>query len=80
MIKATVLNSITFYQVFISVALKSILGTAKFCRFEESCSSYAKRMILEKGLIKGMWLGILRLSACQPFYSPPKTSQDRRAA
>ncbi len=78
--KQIAILAITIYQVFLSTLLKSILGTNKFCRFEESCSSYTKRMIEERGVIKGAWFGISRLAKCQPFYSPPKTSQSRRAA
>lgn len=58
---------ITIYQIFLSPILKLFLGDA--CRFEEHCSDYSKRMILEKGLIKGTGLGLIRLSKCQPFYS-----------
>ena len=60
--------TISFYQSFISTALKSILGINRFCRFEETCSSYTKRVIQEKGLIRGSAMGLARILKCQPFY------------
>ena len=68
--KKIAILSITFYQVFLSTILKSIVGTNKFCRFEESCSAYTKRVIREEGFAKGLMLGLARLAKCQPFYSP----------
>lgn len=68
--KKLAITSITVYQIFISTILKSIIGTNRFCRFEETCSAYAKRVITEKGLLKGFWLSLVRLAKCQPFYSP----------
>ncbi len=59
---------ITIYQTFFSILLKNILGVGKSCRFEETCSDYSKRMINEKGLLKGSYLSLVRLSRCQPFY------------
>lgn len=60
---------IDFYQTFISTALKNILGVSSFCRFEETCSSYAKGSIKRFGLVKGSYLFFKRLIICQPFYS-----------
>jgi putative membrane protein insertion efficiency factor len=58
---------IVIYQVFLSPILVLFFGQA--CRFEETCSEYTKRMILERGLVKGATLGLIRLSKCQPFYT-----------
>lgn len=66
--KKTLITVINVYQIFVSIFLKSLLGTTKSCRFDENCSSYAKRMISEQGALRGVYLGILRLSKCQPFY------------
>ena len=66
--KKIAILSITFYQVFLSTILKSIVGTNKFCRFEESCSAYTKRAIRQEGLIRSLYMGLVRLAKCQPFY------------
>lgn len=72
MIKKATITLIDIYQVFISTILKSILGTNRFCRFDETCSQYTKRAIMEKGIMKGAGLGLIRLLKCQPFYNPSK--------
>jgi putative membrane protein insertion efficiency factor len=38
------------------------------CRFQPTCSEYARESILRHGLGKGAWLAILRLSRCHPFH------------
>lgn len=37
------------------------------CRFEPSCSLYAKTALLQFGIWKGTWLALKRLSRCHPF-------------
>ncbi len=72
MIKKATITLIDIYQIFISTILKSILGTNRFCRFDETCSQYTKRAIMENGIMKGVGLGLVRLLKCQPFYNPSK--------
>lgn len=60
---------IDFYQVILSVLLKNLLGVSNFCRFEETCSNYMKRTILEYGIIKGSGMGFVRILRCQPLTS-----------
>lgn len=67
MITKISIASISFYQIMLSPILKSILGSAKFCRFEETCSEFTKRSIKEKGILKGFGLGLIRLSKCHPY-------------
>jgi uncharacterized protein len=69
MIKTGALSLINFYQMFISVMLKNLLGVSGMCRFEETCSAYTKREITEKGVIKGVGLGFVRILKCQPLTS-----------
>ena len=38
------------------------------CRFQPTCSEYARESILRHGLLKGAWLTVLRLSRCHPFH------------
>jgi uncharacterized protein len=69
MINKTAVSAIDFYQIFISTLLKNVLGVSSMCRFEETCSAYTKREIREKGVIKGVGLGIRRILRCQPLTS-----------
>jgi len=72
MIKKAAITLINIYQIFITTILKNILGTSGFCRFDETCSAYTKRAIMENGTMKGVGLGLIRLLKCQPFYNPSK--------
>jgi uncharacterized protein len=69
MTKKIGIEFINLYQAFISPSLKVVLGTSSFCRFDETCSAYTKRMILEKGVLRGTGLGFVRLLKCQPLSS-----------
>ena len=58
------------YQKYIS----PILGNN--CKYYPSCSEYTKQAIEKYGIIKGSFLGILRILRCNPFskggYDPLK--------
>jgi uncharacterized protein len=38
------------------------------CRFHPTCSEYTRQAIVRHGVIKGIALGIVRLSKCHPFH------------
>lgn len=59
---------ITFYQNFISVILKNILGVDRMCRFSPTCSEYAKTAISQKGVFAGLKKSTIRILRCQPFF------------
>jgi hypothetical protein len=61
------ISLITFYQKFVSPALKQLLGLQNMCRFSPSCSEYTKVSIKKYGTIKGLSLGLVQLLHCQPF-------------
>ncbi|MCV2403323.1 membrane protein insertion efficiency factor YidD [Marinomonas sp. C2222] len=50
------------YQFLIS----PLLGNN--CRFYPSCSTYMIQAIEQKGVIKGVFLGVRRLSKCHPWH------------
>ncbi len=52
---------IRFYQLFISPL------TPATCRFEPTCSSYAKIALEKHGLLKGGWLALKRILSCHPW-------------
>ncbi len=57
-----VIAPIKFYQFFIS----PLLGQNKCC-FYPTCSNYAILAIRGKGVIKGIFLTIIRISKCHPW-------------
>ena len=59
--QSILLGLIQFYKKAISPILPSS------CRFEPTCSTYAKTAIERFGPWKGSWLAIKRLSKCHPF-------------
>jgi len=53
------------YRVLLSPLIQSLFGIQ--CRFEESCSRYAERMIAEQGFMTGLKLGFFRVLSCNPW-------------
>lgn len=59
--------------IFLIVAYKSsfsriftyLLGNA--CRFTPTCSEYTIEALEKYGTLKGLWMGIKRLSRCHPL-------------
>lgn len=49
------------YQVFISPF------TPATCRYEPTCSHYAKQALIKYGVFKGGWLAIKRIVSCNPW-------------
>lgn len=52
---------IKIYQLFISPL------TPATCRFQPTCSSYAKEALQTHGLFKGGWLALKRIFSCHPW-------------
>ena len=59
--KRAAVLAIRLYQQTISPYLPSA------CRYSPTCSYYSQEAIERHGLIKGSWLGLKRLSRCQPW-------------
>jgi putative membrane protein insertion efficiency factor len=58
-----VLALIRLYQATLSPLLPA--GT---CRFTPTCSHYGYTAIARHGLLRGGWMGFLRILRCQPFH------------
>ena len=65
--KQLALFLITCYQVFISPLFATVFGMKYICRYEKTCSVYAKEVISKKGVIIGGYLALKRILSCQPF-------------
>jgi len=65
--KTLALLLLTGYQNIISPLLHQLLGQKNMCRYEKSCSEYAKEVVMKYGVIKGGALSLKRLLLCQPF-------------
>ena len=61
MIRKPLLLLLRFYQVAVSPHL------GRWCRFEPSCSEYARQAIEAHGAARGSWLAACRLARCHPF-------------
>lgn len=58
---------INFYQKFLSfdTGLLRVFALGGACRYSPSCSEYTKQVILEKGIVLGLGLGIRRIISCR---------------
>lgn len=62
-IRTTISILIRAYQIVISPLLPAS------CRFEPSCSEYARQAILKHGVLRGLWIAVVRLGKCHPFHA-----------
>ncbi len=68
--KRIALALIRFYQRYLSFdtgILKFLFLTDKACRFTPSCSQYTYQAIERYDIIRGLWLGVKRISRCHPW-------------
>jgi len=72
MTRMAMLAVITVYQWLVSPLLP------RACRFEPTCSHYARLAITEHGARRGAWLAGRRLLRCHPWhrggFDPPPTA------
>ena len=59
--KFLVLDLLGIYKAMVSPVLPPA------CRFEPTCSEYARQVVEKYGAAKGTWMGIKRILRCQPF-------------
>lgn len=55
---------VRFYQLAVSPIVAGSFGPA--CRFDPSCSEYAREAIAHHGALRGGWLALQRLLRCRP--------------
>lgn len=65
--KSLAINTITFYQNFLSFdrGILRMFAPGGACRYDVSCSEYTKKAILMEGVFKGSVLGLKRLLSCR---------------
>ncbi|HAS45420.1 MAG TPA: membrane protein insertion efficiency factor YidD [Microscillaceae bacterium] len=77
MLKAIFLFFIRFYQKAISPHFPAT------CRYQPTCSHYTVEAIQTHGAIKGMWMGLKRISRCHPWggsgYDPVPPKEGEKA-
>ncbi|MFH1971482.1 MAG: membrane protein insertion efficiency factor YidD [Patescibacteria group bacterium] len=56
---------INIYKNLFSSLIKSIFGGG--CRYNPTCSDYARIAISKKGIIKGSMMSVNRVLRCSPF-------------
>ncbi|MBC7899243.1 MAG: membrane protein insertion efficiency factor YidD [Saprospiraceae bacterium] len=59
--KFLVLDLLGIYKALVSPFLPPA------CRFEPTCSEYAKEAVEKYGAARGTWMGLKRILRCQPF-------------
>ena len=60
--KAVVLAMLHGYRRWLSPMLPPV------CRFQPSCSAYTVQAVERFGVVRGLFLGLFRLSKCHPFH------------
>jgi putative membrane protein insertion efficiency factor len=59
--KFLVLDILGVYKAIVSPFLPPA------CRFEPTCSEYAREAVTKYGALKGTWMGLKRILRCHPF-------------
>lgn len=60
--KHIVLGALRFYKRAISPTLPPS------CRFQPTCSEYMMQAVQKYGVLRGVFMGLKRLSHCHPFH------------
>jgi len=49
------------------ILYKKYLSRGENCRFIPTCSQYTYQAVEKYGVIRGLWLGLKRISKCHPW-------------
>jgi len=60
--RKVVIATLGFYKRFLSPMLPSA------CRYSPTCSEYMIEAVDKYGVLRGIWMGMLRLLRCHPFH------------
>jgi putative membrane protein insertion efficiency factor len=60
--RKVVIATLGFYKRFLSPMLPSA------CRYRPTCSEYMIEAVDKYGVLRGLWMGTLRLMRCHPFH------------
>jgi len=52
--------------VFYQRAISPLLGPA--CRYMPTCSEYTLEAVEKYGALRGLWMGVRRISRCHPLH------------
>lgn len=65
--KKLLISLINFYQTFLSFdkGVLAVFAPGGACRYNPSCSEYAKQKIAEYGILKGSWFSLKRIWSCK---------------
>jgi len=60
--QTVVIGLLKAYKLFVSPWLPSA------CRYYPTCSEYMMDAVQKHGVLRGVWMGLLRLGRCHPFH------------
>jgi putative membrane protein insertion efficiency factor len=60
--QAAVIRALRVYKLVFSPLFPSA------CRYYPTCSEYMRAAVQEYGAVKGVWMGLRRLSRCHPLH------------
>jgi uncharacterized protein len=64
-LRIVAVGAIAIYRAAVSPVIHAMNGPA--CRFEPSCSVYARDAIAEHGIVRGGAMAIWRIARCNPM-------------
>jgi len=74
--RSLAIGAIALYRAALSPMIHALNGPA--CRFEPSCSEYAREAIAEFGIVRGGAMSLWRIARCNPMgghgYDPVRHS------
>jgi putative membrane protein insertion efficiency factor len=77
------LGALAVYRAAVSPILHALNHNRPACRFEPSCSEYARDAIAEHGFARGVAMAAWRVARCNPWgghgYDPVESAPGRRA-